>query len=168
MDFALRSRRLDELAALVAVPDKAAELAAMVCRPEDGRLKMWVTWRLLQLRAADEALFRDGAYEPLIVDGPSERRVVAFARMLATRRVHVAIGRFHSLAHADDAPPAGGASWHRTTLALPSLEDGTLLRNWLTDETVMVANGAADLSGVFATMPFAVLIAQDPDTPRSR
>ena len=168
VDFVLRSRRLDELAALVAVPDKAAELAAMVCRPEDGRLKMWVTWRLLQLRAADEALFRDGAYEPLIVDGPSERRVVAFARMLANRRVCVAIGRFHSLAHAGDARPAGDARWYGTTLALPSLEDGTLLRNWLTDETVMVANGAADLSGVFATMPFAVLIAQDPDTPRSR
>jgi (1->4)-alpha-D-glucan 1-alpha-D-glucosylmutase len=45
-----------------------------------GIHKLFVTWRLLQWRREAEALFRDGEYRPLDVEGERAHHVVAFAR----------------------------------------------------------------------------------------
>jgi len=46
----------------------------------DGRIKLYVTWRLLQLRRAHAATFLDGPYRELGVSGAGAASVVAFAR----------------------------------------------------------------------------------------
>jgi (1->4)-alpha-D-glucan 1-alpha-D-glucosylmutase len=46
----------------------------------DGRIKLYVTWRLLQLRRAHAATFLDGPYRELSVSGSGAASVVAFAR----------------------------------------------------------------------------------------
>ena len=46
-----------------------------------GLHKLFITWRLLQWRRQCEALFRDGDYRPLDIDGPDARHLIAFARV---------------------------------------------------------------------------------------
>ena len=45
----------------------------------DGRIKLWLTARLLRLRQNDPQLFLHGSYVPLHVEGPRWARVVAYA-----------------------------------------------------------------------------------------
>ena len=52
------------------------DLATLLRRWSDGRVKMFVTWKLLELRARRAAAFSDGRYEPI----EAGTNVVAFAR----------------------------------------------------------------------------------------
>jgi (1->4)-alpha-D-glucan 1-alpha-D-glucosylmutase len=167
VDYAERARLLDELAAAASNADVRPRLAALAATPQDGRLKLWVTWRLLQLRRTLPTLFRDGGYEPLRVDGLRENHVVAFARVCKARggdapaaRALTIVGRFHArLLEGRAGPPTGGAVWEDTSVEVAGWPDGTPLRNALTGETVVVAHGRVALARVFATLPLAVLTA---------
>ncbi|MES1264503.1 MAG: malto-oligosyltrehalose synthase, partial [Variovorax sp.] len=78
VDYARRESMLAELEALR--PPLAPALAAMLARLEDGRAKMYVLWRMLQLRRERETLFRAGGYTPVRATGELGRHLIAFAR----------------------------------------------------------------------------------------
>ena len=68
---------------------KTVSIDTLLRRWHDGRIKMFVTWRLLELRARHADLFRDGTYEPLDA-GPN---VCAFIRRYKDDAVLVAVPR---------------------------------------------------------------------------
>jgi (1->4)-alpha-D-glucan 1-alpha-D-glucosylmutase len=134
----------------------------------DGRLKHLVTWRLLQLRRAWAALFRDGAYLPLTVAGAAADHAVAYARQRADQAVLVVAARLTSTLCAGDDSRWGAAVWSDTTLRLDeqqALPAGTSRwRDWLTGREVEAGRGAAQalpLAQLFTgphALPFAVLV----------
>ncbi|WP_432725290.1 malto-oligosyltrehalose synthase [Variovorax sp. W6] len=166
VDYVLRQRLLDELHAMAGEGDVAARAAAMAASPHDGRAKLWFIWRLLSLRREQPLLFRDGSYEPLVVEGPLSRHVVAFARRHGDQTVLVVAGRLFAAISRHDADAATApmlpepAKWADTTIRLPTgLAAGTF-RNLLAREVVSTA-GDADrlrLSDAFARMPWAALV----------
>src|SRR5205085_12076059 len=94
VDYALRGRLLDELAAAGEGAGLAARLRELGRTPTDGRLKLWVTWRLLQLRRERTALYRDGGYTALQAEGSRAEHVVAFARGSGPDAAITLAGRF--------------------------------------------------------------------------
>jgi (1->4)-alpha-D-glucan 1-alpha-D-glucosylmutase len=68
---------------------KSVSIDTLLRRWHDGRIKMFVTWKLLELRARHADLFRDGTYEPLDA-GPN---ICAFARRHEGDEVLVAVPR---------------------------------------------------------------------------
>jgi maltooligosyltrehalose synthase len=93
VDYAARERLLEELrrcvdAALGAGQARAAHVfpplrdlaCSLVDAKEDGRIKLYVTWRTLTFRREHAALFREGSYLPLEVAGELAEHVFAFAR----------------------------------------------------------------------------------------
>ncbi len=68
---------------------KSVSIDTLLRRWHDGRIKMFVTWKLLELRARYTDLFRDGTYEPLEA-GPN---VCAFVRRYKDDAVLVAVPR---------------------------------------------------------------------------
>ena len=88
---------------------------------QDGRVKMALVARGLDLRRRAPTLFAAGQYLPLKAEGPAADNVVAFARMHEGRACVVVAAR--CLAH---ALPADGSTivaapetWRETTLVLP-------------------------------------------------
>jgi (1->4)-alpha-D-glucan 1-alpha-D-glucosylmutase len=57
-----------------------AVLRELVDAWPDGRVKLYVTWRLLQLRRSHAETFRGGRYRAIEVSGPGSATVAAFAR----------------------------------------------------------------------------------------
>ena len=115
----------------------------------DGRIKLYVTWRLLQLRRTQPETFLGGAYRPLDVSGVGAAAIVAFARdeiVIAAPRLarpH-ADGRLHL--HFDDERIAAG----RPNAAYHSILDG---RTIASDEA-----GSVMVREAFAVAPLAVLL----------
>jgi (1->4)-alpha-D-glucan 1-alpha-D-glucosylmutase len=141
VDFALRQ---NELANIGSDPNWS-ELTA---HWPDGRIKLALTRRLLALRNAFPALFRDGPYQPVEVLGPDRDHVVAFERRSSAARVVVAVAR-HCSRRSD-----GGLHW-------PKGWDGKLNFD---NSNLFDALGTAgpgwqnsELSHLFATLPVAVL-----------
>ena len=85
VDFALRRKMLARLRKDAGRNDRSLlALARQLAQdPRDPRLKLLVTWRVLQYRRQHADLFRLGDYIPLDVIGPQAKHVCAFAR--ATR-----------------------------------------------------------------------------------
>jgi (1->4)-alpha-D-glucan 1-alpha-D-glucosylmutase len=79
---------------------------------KDGRIKLLVTQRLLRLRRDLAALFTDGSYLPVEVEGTHRTSVIAFERRNATHRLLVVVPRLSSRV---GFPPVGDL-WQETRL----------------------------------------------------
>ncbi|HET6762464.1 MAG TPA: malto-oligosyltrehalose synthase, partial [Longimicrobiaceae bacterium] len=93
VDYALRTRMLDALETALADGDAADVAREMVEGWQDGRIKLFVTWRALLLRRALEPLFATGAYVPLAGDGERAEHLLAFARVADGAAVVVVVPR---------------------------------------------------------------------------
>lgn len=108
--------------------ESLSALARQLARdPRDPRLKLLVTWRVLQLRRQQADLFADGDYLPLATQGTKATHLCAFARRAAsstsepTVAVVVAprlIARLTPLEPGPPSPPPplGPAVWEDTQL----------------------------------------------------
>ncbi|MBI4320342.1 MAG: malto-oligosyltrehalose synthase [Chloroflexi bacterium] len=159
-------RRRALLAELTKRIDQSGEdlgsLAGEVLREgEDGRIKLYVTYRTLNFRRAHRQLFASGEYWPVEAEGEMREHAVAFARILGTRGIVVVAPRLVvGLTGGIEQPPVGGV-WRNTSLVLPLGTSTTRYRNIFTGET-LVAQAQGDglalrLAEVLGNFPVALL-----------
>jgi (1->4)-alpha-D-glucan 1-alpha-D-glucosylmutase len=142
VDWSLRQRLIAAIAG--ATP---ADLGA---HWQDGREKLFVTARLLDLRRRSPALFAMGDYQPLDTgEGENAERLCAFARSHAGEILVAAVPR---LAHA--LLRGGGALWDAAAIALPAAAGW---RNVFTG-VALAACGRLAAAELFRDFPVAVLI----------
>lgn len=163
VDYSTRAGQLDALAALAGQADLAVRIGELAAAPHDGRAKLWITWRLLALRAQMPHLFRDGSYEALEADGSRAGHVLAYARRHDGTTLVVIAGRlFARLSGEPGRLPLGAAAWADTSVAVPGLPHGTPLANVLTGETVPADRGRIPLALAFRSYPGAALLVRQP------
>jgi (1->4)-alpha-D-glucan 1-alpha-D-glucosylmutase len=120
VDYALRSRLLEEIQALrgAATPAAARELLTHL---NDGRAKLYVIWRALELRGSEEALFARGDYLPLKVVGARAAHLCAFARRHEGRVIIALVPRLYWRLLAERGrEPLGAAVWSDTEVEMPT------------------------------------------------
>ena len=166
VDYALRARLLADVerAAAANAPDEewAAYLADMLARAEDGRVKLYLTWRALQARREWPAVFREGSYEPVAADGARARHLFAFARRDGGRAVLAVAPRLVAGLAAGGGAPVGDV-WGDTVLRVPTGLEGRSWECLLTRrrlEPTGEGGVALPASAVLATFPVA-LVATD-------
>ncbi|APW38155.1 malto-oligosyltrehalose synthase [Rhodoferax koreense] len=174
VDYAVRDQMLDTLQPLVDAldaPDRAAVQAAlqrMAADPADGRLKLWTTWRLLELRRRDPPLFENGDYLPLKVHGKAREHIVAYARRTPSAMLVVVAARLYvGLLGRPGAPLFGEACWGDTTVDLTPLREAHLAileaQDVLSGQRhALMQPGVADsghlrVAELFASLPGAAL-----------
>ncbi|MET3372631.1 (1-_4)-alpha-D-glucan 1-alpha-D-glucosylmutase [Variovorax boronicumulans] len=169
VDYALRQAHLTALQAMAGQGDLAAQVRALALAPHDGRAKLWFIWRLLSLRREAPLLLQEGSYEPLQVEGPLARHVVAFARRHEGQMLVVVTGRLFAVlsrhgAGDDNVRPVlpEAQVWRGTTVRLPDGVHGALLENLLTSESLSAAEGRIDLADALQAMPWAAFHARTP------
>ncbi len=137
----------------------------LVAAEEDGRIKLFITYRTLQCRRDYPGLLSAGEYIPLATEGSKAAHLFAFARRTGDVRAVVAVPRLVAgLSRDPSRPPLGLEAWQDTRLILTGVTSGTSWRHAFTGE-VLVAEGrdgqpslaAAD---VFANFPIALLLSE--------
>jgi (1->4)-alpha-D-glucan 1-alpha-D-glucosylmutase len=144
VDFAARAEALERLAS-------GPDWPSMVANWPDGRVKLALIHRLLQLRAEFPNVFVNGRYEPVEVTGAHCNSVIAFARIGRRNAVIVTVGRhFAPFTDAGRRLPTG-AQWDAELRV-----DGF---NILEDAIRREPFRARSLCGttLFETMPVAVV-----------
>jgi (1->4)-alpha-D-glucan 1-alpha-D-glucosylmutase len=126
---------------------------------EDGRIKLYVSQRLLCLRRELPGLFVGGSYTPL----RGNQHVAAFVRGSDGQTLVIAAPvQIASLTRGALVAPTGTDVWRDSVLSVPG-ESGRTFRNLFTDQTVTStgARGKAvlRLADVFADFPVAALVA---------
>lgn len=160
VDYGARIAMLSELKSRSA-HDRDDRLAAeLLATPNDGKLKLFITWRLLSFRKQNEDLFLHGSYIPLKAIGIKAEHLLAFSRRLGKKLVITVCTRFFaSLTDKNERLPSG-AVWAETYLEAP--DDGT--GNWHNILTgVRVHTKGLDnkevfvMEDIFPTLPIAIL-----------
>jgi (1->4)-alpha-D-glucan 1-alpha-D-glucosylmutase len=138
---------------------------------EDGRAKLYLTWRTLGLRRRFPELFESGDYIGLEPSGDRADHLCAFARCRSETTVIVAAGRwFARLSISDDSAPIG-AIWQDTWLELPTQAEvatapgpagyeNILTAEWITP-TLHEGKLRLHVSEVFADLPVALLLGEN-------
>jgi (1->4)-alpha-D-glucan 1-alpha-D-glucosylmutase len=135
----------------------------------DPRTKLYVTWRLLELRRRLDPFFSNAVYMPLATHGIKAEHVVAFARVANTKdaaaqpAVLVVVPRLVArLVQLDlDAPgasllPCGEEVWADTHIELPCKMSGTFVNVLTSAEHGL--DSRASLAELLGQFPLAVLV----------
>jgi (1->4)-alpha-D-glucan 1-alpha-D-glucosylmutase len=133
---------------------------------EDGRPKLYLTWKALELRREMPELFERGEYVPLGTEGEMQDRLVAFARNLEGEAViSVAPRLYAGVTDGSGALLPRTGTWASTRVELPECLRGVELRNVLTGETVRAEeqDGGAFLPAedLLRSFPVALLVAYE-------
>lgn len=170
VDYDRRCRVLQALQERLATAgsDLRAAVRELLDNREDGRVKLYVTYRALSYRREHPDLFLSGEYVPVAATGPQERHICAFARRQGSLAALVVAPRLLAQVVADPTTlPIGPEVWPDSWVLLPPGWDSRCYRNVLTGETVKAipTNGGLRLAlgEVFANFPVALLAAADVD-----
>jgi len=117
----------------------------------DGRLKMYLIWKLLGFRRENMELFAEGEYVPLRVLGARSEHVIAFARRLHDRWCIVAVPRLCASLVRTGSLPIGKKVWLDTRIELPRGVPAHA-QNIFTGKDVSQGR----VSELFEILPFAV------------
>jgi (1->4)-alpha-D-glucan 1-alpha-D-glucosylmutase len=134
----------------------------LTLRKDNGKIKLYLTYKALNYRKERKEVFERGEYLPLEAMGKKAKNVCVFARRLGNIQVVVAAPRlFTDLIPQHASPPLGEAVWEDTFIILPIAEPGARYRNIFTGETVTAREykeaTALYLSEVYANFPAAIL-----------
>lgn len=162
VDFDLRSRLLRSIEA-----DFKADPAGLVNKlledRQDGRVKLFLTWRVLRARRRAVELFQQGDYRPLEAAGAHADSVIAFSRGRGADRAVVAAPRFLTSVVADGRLPIGPEVWRDTEVLLPAGASGA---GWeAITGRVIAARERLPAGELFATFPGALLLLGSPARP---
>jgi len=145
VDYALREKLLQE---------NETDPAVLLRNLPDGKAKLHVIRRGLEVRRAHPRLFHGGKYTALHADGNREENIVAFSLARgSTTLVAVAPRLFAGLMEGGDLAPLGARAWGAARLPLP---DG-VYRNALTGAAV--GGGAQPVATLLSRLPVALLVA---------
>ena len=117
VDYSSRCAALDELIRGSENGGLPSLLRNCVENLDDGRAKLYITWKTLCLRRENPEIFIQGDYCGLAVQGPAAEHICAFARAFDGREIIVAAPRwFARLAGGSEGDPLAVSGWAGTVV----------------------------------------------------
>ncbi len=166
IDFGRTREIFRDLAAFLSVPDELlpGRVREFMEEMEDGRIKLYLTWRTLSLRWEQRGLFQYGSYLPLSVNGTKAEHICAFARRFKDSTAIVAVPRLcvGLCGFNPKAKPVGSGIWLDTRVNAASEQfDKRVYRNIFTGERMIPEMHSGNLSfpaaQLFSNFPVALL-----------
>ncbi len=160
VDFSLRKKLLEELLQGEVAHGTAATAEAVLATGQDGRIKLYVTYKALGFRRDHRSLFESGAYRPLTVTGSFSDHVCAFERSHNQSSLLVVVPRFCS-GLPGNGPPLGDTVWLDTKLLLEPEAATECYRNIFTGVIIRPTSRegmpSLALADIFSVFPVALL-----------
>ncbi|NLW06500.1 MAG: malto-oligosyltrehalose synthase [Clostridia bacterium] len=166
VDFAARIKLLNDLQE-GEKKDQQVLVKNLLSSWEDGRIKLYLTYKALQFRKKQRDLFASGAYLPLTAQGSEAEHVCSFARQLQDNWVLVLVPRLSARLQmkcqekqSEQMPPLsfplGGEVWKDTALLLPAAAPDRW-RNILTGEVISACQ-QFPVAALLKYFPVALLV----------
>jgi (1->4)-alpha-D-glucan 1-alpha-D-glucosylmutase len=128
----------------------------LLSQKENGKIKLFITYKLLQARKENLEVFQTGNYLPLEVIGKHKDHIVAFARNFNDQMAIAIAPRFLTSLIEPGSYPCGESVWGDTQLQLPH----DVLSNWQDVFTKQRISGNSTLiiGQVLRHFPVALLL----------
>lgn len=119
VDFEKRQKYLEEIKSQ-SETDLSDYIVKLLETPEDGRIKLFLIYKTLQVRRNYLDLFQRGTYEKLTVVGSLKSHIVGFSRELGEQKVIVIAPRLFSYLVEMGEYPFGEQVWQETRIVPPA------------------------------------------------
>jgi (1->4)-alpha-D-glucan 1-alpha-D-glucosylmutase len=140
-------------------------LRSLIETLDDGRAKLYLTWKVLNFRRDNQKLFQQGSYLPLVCQGTLADKLCCFARAHECGKVIVVAARWYSSLLGNNEMVPIGPVWGETQLILPLELNAHVFHDILSGKTVGVqqveSKRVLPLSEVLHDLPVALLYALD-------
>jgi len=170
VDFRLRAALLDEIEKR-SKQDPLRLARELVQNWHDGRIKLYLIWRILNLRRKYPRVFLDGQFLPMKTTGGREANLIAYARRRGNIWIITIVPRWLTRSKAPPASTRLHRFWRGSHVALP----GNAPRSWLnvlTGESLETSRRrrapTLSLPDVFKNLPVAVLSGVGPSSRTTR
>lgn len=130
----------------------------LLASSEDGRVKLFLTTKILEARNKNLEVFQNGDYLPLEVVGKFKDHIVAFARKYENKVAITVAPRLLTSLVGQGEYPLGEQVWHDTQLKLPQ-EMPSGWQDAIASQAIQ-ANGTLLVGEVLKYFPVALLIGQ--------
>jgi (1->4)-alpha-D-glucan 1-alpha-D-glucosylmutase len=134
--------------------DELSSITQLLKNKEDGRIKLFLTHKILQARKENLAVFQNGNYQPLTVTGKLSNHIIAFARTDGEQTAIAIAPRFLTQLIQPGQLPLGEAVWADTVIQLPGAV--SVWQDAITTQTIQ-ANGTLLVSEALRHFPVALL-----------
>ncbi|MEC4674452.1 MAG: malto-oligosyltrehalose synthase [Nitrospirota bacterium] len=136
VDYSQRIAMIEELKPFDIQPS-GGFLEDLLASYTDGRIKLYLTQRLLHYRRTHSTLFLQGSYDPLETLGTRQHHLCAYQRAWEGKSViSLAPRLIHQLLPDPSKHALGKAVWDDTMVVLPQSDRGTTYLNILTNAPV--------------------------------
>ncbi len=153
--FEKREKMLDEIRS--SEKKKGYKLAKNLLRSrEDGRIKLFLIYKVLKARRMNSELFEKGTYISLRAGGKWGRHIIAFARNAGSSWMVSVAPRFLTPIIDEKSLPLGASVWKDTFLMLP--ENCPLIWKDVFSDQMIRKEKSLPLSEVFKDFPVALLM----------
>ena len=126
---------------------------------DDGRIKAYLIWKILNLRKRQPDLFQLGEYVPLEITGERAKHLVAFARRHGTQALIVVAPRLCAqLLAGKQRMPNHEEVWQDTQITI--LDDAGHFRDLFTSEEYAAEHGGLLAKHLFHNFPIALLLSE--------
>lgn len=160
VDFQRRKASLDTIIQR-AETDPLTLIVELFKTKEDGRIKLFLIYRALQVRKNHSLLFRKGAYIPLETGGTYGSHLIAFCRRHGNEWLLVAVPRFLTSLVQEGQMPLGPSIWKDTYVHLPK-EAPSRWKDALTGEAFLLSQ--KPIAGeLFQFFPAVLLVQHSTD-----
>lgn len=157
VDYGVREQVLRQLGDRAA-GDRNGLVAELANGWPDGRIKLYVTWQLLELRRRHPGLFLHGSYEPIHIHGDSGHRLCAFARRYHDQCLLTVVPCLGKMAAAKAGRLTAAGLYNGAGVSLNTVNEHQQWHNLFTgDQLRAEANGELPVSDLLAKFPVAVL-----------
>jgi (1->4)-alpha-D-glucan 1-alpha-D-glucosylmutase len=155
VDFEKRKRFLDEIRSKQ--HDANVKIVEeMLRRPQDGRIKLFLVFKVLSARHQRAELFAKGDYQPLAVRGKYSDHIVGFVRGWRDQRAATIAPRFLTSLINTDELPVGTDVWKDTEIRWPGPLKGQW-QNAITGQTIRIAK-APPVGELLTQFPVSLLV----------
>ncbi|HSS99489.1 MAG TPA: hypothetical protein VLK33_20785, partial [Terriglobales bacterium] len=166
VDYLLRQTRLCDLVS-AAHKDRTNQIKKMASAmvngtDHEGNAKLFFTWRALTARRQHLALFRDGQYLPLNVQGPLSKHLIAFARKNEDAEAIIVAPRLCAQLLASGSAIQDSSLWKDTYIELPDTLTAHEYHDYLSYAPCSAASEESGVrvlkaSDLFRDFPWALL-----------
>jgi (1->4)-alpha-D-glucan 1-alpha-D-glucosylmutase len=161
VDYEVRTQLLNQLIESSHLPEHVGrELNEFKIDPENPKLKLYLTWKILCTRRAAPDLFQKGGYIPLKTIGTRSGHVVAFAREHAGQLAVIAAPRLcASLLGEKLQSICDSGIWGNTAIELPQ-SGATCYHNVFSGECIPADVREVQVATLLRKFPVALLLSE--------
>jgi len=134
----------------------------LLTNADNGGAKLYLTWKTLNIRKKEAALFQRGEYIPLNTNGQNANNVIAFARQHEGRTAIVAVPRLCALLGEAQVAAWDETVWADTLVEIPDSK-ASCYHNVFTGECILASGDQPQhlpVAQLFRNFPVALLLSE--------